>query len=99
MPRVVTKTGHDMKGCRESTVWEQMDGDDVLLSYASAALAGSEKPFNQVHPPTLTKVTTDDRMRTKLENLSFLLYGHSFALTKVRNIRGLVKTVLATFLM
>jgi hypothetical protein len=29
MQAVVAKTGHDMKGSSESSVWEYIDGDDV----------------------------------------------------------------------
>lgn len=96
---VVAKTGHDMKGTRESTVWEYMDGDDLLLRYGSTALAGWANPYNRVYPPTLRRVILDEETKSKFESLSSILFDHSFALTKLRNIYGLVRTMLATFLM
>jgi hypothetical protein len=48
MQEVVAKTGHDMRGARESTVWEYMDRDDLLLCYGSAALAGWSNPYSQI---------------------------------------------------
>ena len=96
---VVAKTGYDMRRARESAVWECMNGDDLLLSYGSAALAGWANPYNQVYPPTLRKVISDDTLKLKISNLSMLLYDHSFALTKIQNMQGLVHTMLATFLM
>ena len=67
---VVAKTGYDMRGARESAVWECMNGDDLLLSYGSAALAGWANPYNQVYPPTLRKVISDDTVKFKLSKLS-----------------------------
>jgi hypothetical protein len=85
MQEVVAKTGHDMRGARESTVWEYMDGDDLLLCYGSAALAGWSNPYNQVFPPTLRTVITDDTLKLKFSNLSSLMYDHGFPLTKMQN--------------
>jgi hypothetical protein len=63
MQEVVAKTGHDMRGARESAVRECMNGDDLLLSYGSAALAGWVNPYNQIYPPTLRIVISDDTLR------------------------------------
>jgi hypothetical protein len=76
-----------------------MDGDDLLLRYGSTALAGWANPYNRVYPPTLRRVILDEVTKSKFESLSSILFDHSFALTKLRNIYGLVKTMLATFLM
>jgi hypothetical protein len=99
MQEVVEKTGHDMRGARESTVSKYMDGDDLLLCYGSAALAGWSNPCNQVFPPTLRTVITDDTLILKFSNLSSLMYEHGFPLTKMQNMQGLIHTMLATFLM
>ena len=95
---VVAKTGHDMRGSRESSVWEYIDGDDYLLGQGSAALAGWEHPENPVYPPTLKHVLNEGNA-IKFENLCSLLFDHRFPTTKVENIKGLVKTMLATFIM
>lgn len=95
---VVAKTGHDMRGSRESSVWEYIDGDDYLLGQGSAALAGWEHPENPVYPPTLKHILNEDNA-IKFENLCSLLFDHGFPLTKVQNIKGLVKRMLATFIM
>ena len=51
MQSVALKTGHDMRGARESAVWEYIDGDDLLLSHASVALAGWPNPTSPIYPP------------------------------------------------
>jgi hypothetical protein len=99
MQEVVAKTGHDMRGARESTVWEYMDDDDLLLCYGSAALARWSNPYNEVFPPTLRTVITDDTLKLKFSNLSSLMYDQGFPLTKMQNMQGLIHTILATFLM
>jgi hypothetical protein len=98
MQAVVSKTGHDMKGARESSVWEYIDGDDVLLGYGSAALAAWPHPENPVYPPTLRRIF-DDSNQIKLNSLCSILFDHSPPLTKMQNIKGLVYTMLGTFLM
>lgn len=98
MQAVVAKTGHDMKGSRESSVWEYIDGDDVLLGYGSAALSGWTRPLDPVYPPTLQRIINEDN-RLKFSSLASLLFDHSKPLTKVRNIKGLIYTLMATFLM
>jgi hypothetical protein len=98
MQAVVAKTGHDMKGSRESSVWEYIDGDDVLLGYGSAALSGWTRPLDPIFPPTLRRLSSGDN-NMKLSSLASLLFDHSIPLTKVRNIKGFVDTLLATFLM
>lgn len=98
MQAVVAKTGHDMKGSRESSVWEYIDGDDVLLGYGSAALSGWTRPLDPIFPPTLLRILSEDN-RKKFSTLSSLLFDHSKSLTKERNIKGFIDTMLATFLM
>jgi hypothetical protein len=95
---VVAKTGHDMKGSRESSVWEYIDGDDVLLEYGSAALSGWKRPLDPIFPPTLKRIMNEEN-RMKFSGLASLLFDHSKPLTKVPNIKGLMYTMLATFLM
>lgn len=48
---VVAETGHDMKGSRESSGWECIDGDDVLRGHGSAALSGWSRPLDPFYPP------------------------------------------------
>lgn len=98
MQAVVAKTGHDMKGSRESSVWEYIDGDDVLLGHGSAALSGWPRPIDPIHPPTTNRISSGDNA-TKLSSLSSLLFDHSPPITKIQNIKGFVDTILSTFLM
>ena len=98
MQAVVAKTGHDMKGSRESSVWEYIDGDDVLLGHGSAALSGWPRPLDPIYPPTLNRISSGDNA-IKLSSLSSLLFDHSPPITKIQNIRGFVDTLLSTFLM
>jgi hypothetical protein len=95
---VVAKTGHDMRGSRDSTVWEYLDGDDVLLGQGSAALAGWPNPCRPVYPPTLRNLINEEN-DSKFDKLNTLLFDHGFPITKVQNIKGLITTMLATFLM
>lgn len=83
MQAVVSKTGHDMKGSRESSVWEYIDGDDVLLGYGSAALAGWEHPLNPVYPLTLRRVMNESN-QIKLNTLSSILFDHSPPMKKCK---------------
>lgn len=84
LQEVVAKTRHDMRGSRDSTVWEYMDEDHLLLSDGSAALAGWPNPYNNVFPPKLTRVLTSEFLKVKLEKLTSLFYDYSFAQTKQR---------------
>ena len=36
----IAKTGRDMKGSRESSAWEYINGDNAFLGYGSVALLG-----------------------------------------------------------
>ena len=98
MQAVVAKTGHDMKGSRESSVWEYIDGDDVLLGHGSAALSGWSRPLDPIYPPTLNRISFGVNVM-KLSSLSSILFDHSPPITKIQNIKGFVDTMLATFLM
>ena len=98
MQAVVAKTGHDMKGSRESSVWEYIDGDDVLLGHGSAALSGWPRPLDPIYPPTLNRISSGDNA-IKLSSLSSLLFDHSPPITKIQNIKGFVDTILSTFFM
>ena len=69
MQAVVAKTGHDMKGSRESSVWEYIDGDDVLLGHGSAALSGWTRPLDPIFPPTLQRLLSGDN-NIKLSSLA-----------------------------
>ena len=98
MQSVVLKTGHDMRGARESAVWEYIDGDDFLLGHASAALAGWPNPTSPIHPPSLTCVINETN-RGKFKALLSMCLDHDYQLTGITNIGGFVYTMLATFLM
>ena len=98
MQSVVLKTGHDMRGARESAVWEYIDGDDFLLGHASAALAGWPNPTSPIHPPSLTCVMNETN-RGKFKAILSMCLDHDFQLTGIKNIGGFVNTMLATFLM
>jgi hypothetical protein len=86
-----------MKGFRESSVWEYLDGDDVLLGHGSAALSGWPRSLDPVYPPTLNRILSGDNA-IKISSLSSLLFDHSPPITKIQNIKGFVDTILATFL-
>ena len=98
MQAVVAKVGHDMRGSREPSVWEYMDGDDLFLEDGTSALAGWVNPYNHVYPPTLEGII-DIENTGKFNSLCSLLFDHELAMTKLQNIKGLINTMLATFLM
>ena len=98
MQSVVLKTGHDMRGARESAVWEYIDGDDFLLGHASAALAGWPNPTSPIYTPSLSCVMNETN-RGKFKAVLSMCLDHDFQLTGIKNIGGFVYTVLATFLM
>lgn len=98
MQAVVAKTGHDMRGSRESSVWEYIDGDNVLLGHGSAALAGWSRPNEPILPPTLKRVL-DENTKAKFNSLSSILFDHSPPFTTIQNMQGFVQTMLSTFLM
>jgi hypothetical protein len=79
----------------KSSVWEYIDGDDVLLGYGSAALSGWKRPLDPIFPPTLKRIMNEEN-RMKFSGLASLLFDHSKPLTKVPNIKGLMYTMLAT---